>query len=81
MPTQPSPVSKPDSSRTRSWARLYSTSEKRETEYFIDSAELGFKDINGTTPGSITSLRIDRLDDGSRLSPGSGRYVAPYMNF
>lgn len=53
-------------------ATLYSTSEKRETEYFIDSAELGFKDIDGTTPGSITSLRIDRLDDRSRLSPPRG---------
>ncbi|WP_299075191.1 PEP-CTERM sorting domain-containing protein [uncultured Paraglaciecola sp.] len=46
-----------------------------------DKAGLGSNDINGSTLGDITSLHIDRLDDITRFTPGSGPYVAPYLNF
>jgi hypothetical protein len=42
---------------------------------------LGSNDINGATLGDITNLAIDRLDDRTRFTPGSGPYVAPYLNF
>jgi hypothetical protein len=55
------------------------------TEFIIaasgDKAGLGSSDIDGSTIGSITGLRIDRLDDRTRFSAGSGPYVAPYLNF
>jgi len=54
------------------------------TEFIIDQggekAGLGSNDINGRTIGSISSLRIDRLDDRTRFATGSGPYVAPYIN-
>ena len=46
-----------------------------------DKAGLGSNDINGSTLGDITSLHIDRLDDRTRFTPGTGPYVAPYLNF
>jgi hypothetical protein len=45
-----------------------------------DKAGLGSDDINGATIGSITSLKIDRLDDETRFGGGSGPAVAPYIN-
>lgn len=45
-----------------------------------DKAGLGSNDINGATIGSITSLKIDRLDDVTRFAAGSGPAVAPYFN-
>lgn len=55
------------------------------TEFIISAgsqkAALGSSDINGSTLGSITSLKIDRLDDRTRFTAGSGPYVAPYLNF
>ena len=54
-------------------------------EFIIDSAGdkagLGSNDINGQTLGAITSLGIDRLDDRTRFTPGSGPHAAPYLNF
>lgn len=59
-------------------------------EFIIDEASekagLGSNDINGSTLGDITSLKIDRLDDRSRFydNPGpyaAGPYAAPYLNF
>jgi len=54
-------------------------------EFIIDEssekAGLGSNDINGATLGDITNLHIDRLDDRSRFTTGSGPYVAPYLNF
>jgi len=46
-----------------------------------DKAGLGSDDINGQTLGSIANLQIDRLDDRTRFTAGSGPYVAPYLNF
>jgi len=46
-----------------------------------EKAGLGSSDIDGMTLGSITTLRIDRLDDVSRFPAGSGPAVAPYLNF
>jgi hypothetical protein len=51
-----------------------------------DKAGLGSNDINGSTLGDITSLKIDRLDNRSRFydNPGpyaAGPYAAPYLNF
>lgn len=55
------------------------------TEFIIaaagDKAALGSSDIDGSTLGSITSLKISRLDDRTRFTAGSGPYVAPYLNF
>jgi len=54
------------------------------TEFVIaggsQKAGLGSNDINGSTIGSIASLKIDRLDDESRFAAGSGPAVAPYIN-
>lgn len=44
-------------------------------------AALGSSDIDGSTLGSITSVKIDRLDDESRFTAGSGPATAPYLNF
>ncbi|MDX2464792.1 MAG: PEP-CTERM sorting domain-containing protein [Porticoccus sp.] len=46
-----------------------------------DKAALGSNDINGSTLGEITNLHIDRLDDRTRFTSGSGPYVSPYLNF
>lgn len=55
-----------------------------QTEFIIDAggykAGLGSSDIDGMTIGSITSLGIDRHDDRSRFTAGSGPHVAPYFN-
>lgn len=55
-----------------------------QTEVIIDEggekAALGSNDINGSTIGSISNLKIDRLDDESRFTPGSGPATAPYIN-
>jgi len=54
-------------------------------EFIIDQsnekAGLGSNDINGATLGDITNLHIDRLDDLTRFTIGSGPYVSPYLNF
>ncbi|MDN4504024.1 PEP-CTERM sorting domain-containing protein [Alteromonadaceae bacterium BrNp21-10] len=54
-------------------------------EFIIDGgnkkAALGSNDINGFTLGEITNLHIDRLDDRSRFTAGSGPFTAPYLNF
>lgn len=56
-----------------------------QTEFLItqggDKAALGSNDINGRALGEITSLKIQRLDDESRFTPGSGPAVGPYLNF
>ncbi|MGM0951868.1 MAG: PEP-CTERM sorting domain-containing protein [Pseudomonadota bacterium] len=56
-----------------------------QTEFIIegggDKAALGSSDIDGMTLGDIESVKIDRLDDYTRFSAGSGPYVAPYLNF
>ncbi len=46
-----------------------------------DKAALGSNDVNGQTLGSLTQIAIERLDDRSRFTPGSGPHVAPYLNF
>mgnify|MGYP000321382923 CR=1 FL=1 len=46
-----------------------------------DKAALGSNDVNGSKLGSIGSLKIDRLDDETRFTAGSGPAVAPYLNF
>lgn len=46
-----------------------------------DKAALGSNDINGMTLGSISSLKIDRLDDESRFATNNGARYAPYLNF
>lgn len=55
------------------------------TEFVIDDAgdkaALGSNDINGSTLGSISSVKIDRLDDRTRFPAGSGPATAPYLNF
>lgn len=54
-------------------------------EFIIDvggeKAGLGSNDINGATLGDITNLHIDRLDDLTRFTVGTGPYVSPYLNF
>jgi len=45
-----------------------------------DKAGLGSNDINGATIGDIQSIKVDRLDDPTRYSAGSGPAVAPYLN-
>ena len=56
-----------------------------QTEFVIaeggQKAALGSNDVNGMTLGSITNLRIDRLDDETRFPAGSGPATAPYLNF
>lgn len=56
-----------------------------ETEFLIaaggQKAAIGSNDINGYTLGDIATLEIARLDDRTRFTPGSGPYVAPYLNF
>lgn len=56
-----------------------------QTEFVIaesgQKAALGSGDIDGMTLGSITNLHIDRLDDETRFTSGSGPAVAPYLNF
>jgi len=56
-----------------------------QTEFIIDGggdkAALGSNDISGQTLGNIGNLHIDRLDDRTRFTAGSGPYVAPYLNF
>jgi hypothetical protein len=55
------------------------------TEFIIatggDKAALGSSDIDGRTLGSIANVSIDRLDDRTRFTAGSGPAVAPYLNF
>jgi hypothetical protein len=46
-----------------------------------DKAALGSNDVNGQTMGSLTQIAIERLDDRSRFTAGSGPHVAPYLNF
>lgn len=41
---------------------------------------LGSNDVNGMILGSLTNLRIDRIDDETRFTAGSGPAVAPYIN-
>lgn len=45
-----------------------------------DKAALGSNDINGFRIGDITKLGIERVDDITRFSNGSGPNVAPYFN-
>ncbi|MFW5697882.1 MAG: PEP-CTERM sorting domain-containing protein [Fimbriimonadaceae bacterium] len=56
-----------------------------QTEFIIDAggekAALGSAAIDGRTFNQIINLSIDRLDDASRFSAGSGPAVAPYVNF
>lgn len=56
-----------------------------QIEFIIDGAgekaALGSNDLNGVTLGSITKLSIDRLDDWTRFTAGSGPAVGPYLNF
>ncbi|MDV6033112.1 MAG: hypothetical protein F9B45_24100 [Phycisphaera sp. RhM] len=55
------------------------------TEFIITAggqkAALGSSDINGTKLGDIGRLSIERLDDVSRFTAGSGPAVGPYLNF
>lgn len=55
-----------------------------EIEFVIagggQKAGLGSNDINGQTIGDIQQVAITRLDDRTRFTPGSGPYVAPYLN-
>lgn len=44
-------------------------------------AALGSNDVNGRTLGSLQHIAIDRIDDETRFSAGSGPAVAPYLNF
>lgn len=44
-------------------------------------AGLGTNNLNGSTFSQIVKVSIDRLDDHTRYTEGSGQYVAPYMNF
>jgi len=61
------------------------TDHGNNIEFIIDGANmkagLGSNDINGATLGDITNLHIERLDDLTRFTVGSGSYVAPYLNF
>ena len=56
-----------------------------ETTFVTDvggeKAGFGSNDINGNTLGNIVQLKIERTDDTSRFTPGSGPAVAPYLNF
>ncbi len=56
-----------------------------QTEFIIVTggakAALGSNDVNGQTLGSLTQIGIDRLDDVTRFTAGSGPAVAPYLNF
>lgn len=45
-----------------------------------DKAAIGSNKLNGAKLGSIAKLSIDRLDDRTRFTPGSGPHVAPYLN-
>lgn len=55
-----------------------------ETEFLITAggqkAGMGSNDVNGKTLGSLAQVKIDRLDDEGRFTPGSGPAVAPYLN-
>ncbi|WP_186775058.1 PEP-CTERM sorting domain-containing protein [Allorhodopirellula solitaria] len=42
---------------------------------------MGSSDIDGTKLGELNRLSIDRHDDISRFTAGSGPAVAPYLNF
>jgi hypothetical protein len=54
------------------------------TEFIISAAgqkaAWGTSALDGQTVGSMTQLAIDRLDDRTRFTQGSGPYVAPYIN-
>jgi len=56
-----------------------------QTEFVISAggqkAAQGSNDVNGHTLGSLTSIKIDRLDDETRFTAGSGPAVGPYLNF
>ena len=56
-----------------------------QTEFITDDAgdkaALGSNDVNGHKLGSLTNIHIDRLDDTTRFTAGSGPAVAPYLNF
>jgi len=56
-----------------------------KTEFVTDvtgeKAGLGSNDINGMTLGSISNISIERFDDITRFTAGSGPAVAPYLNF
>ncbi len=43
-------------------------------------AGLGTNDLNGYKIGDISKIFIQRLDDYTRFTAGSGPYVAPYFN-
>lgn len=43
-------------------------------------AAWGNNDLNGLTVGDIAAIHIDRLDDTTRFTAGSGPAVAPYFN-
>ncbi|MEO8443624.1 MAG: VPLPA-CTERM sorting domain-containing protein [Gammaproteobacteria bacterium] len=55
-----------------------------QTEFVItiggQKAGFGSNEANGVTLGDITNLYIDRIDDRTRFTAGSGPYVAPYLN-
>ncbi len=55
------------------------------TEFIISAggqkAALGSSDVDGSRLGSLASLAIERLDDRTRFTAGTGPYVAPYLNF
>jgi len=40
----------------------------------------GTNNANGYTVGDLAAISIDRLDDYTRFTVGSGNYVAPYFN-
>lgn len=46
-----------------------------------DKAALGSNDVNGQFLGSLQNVAIDRLDDVTRFTAGSGPAVGPYLNF
>ena len=54
------------------------------TEFVISEAgqkaAFGTSDLDGSTLGDIVQLAIDRYDDETRFSAGSGPAVAPYLN-
>ena len=54
------------------------------TEFVISEggqkAAFGTSDLDGTTLGSITKLAINRYDDETRFTAGSGPAVGPYLN-
>jgi hypothetical protein len=65
--------------------QVNNTYQPGATDFIIaeggQKAGLGSSDIDGRTLGSIASVSIDRFDDRTRFSIGSGPYVAPYLNF